>query len=51
VVVTGLFDSRTAILSLGALVVIGAVLLQRIDVAEGIRVARAEDERKRGNTE
>ncbi|MCH2440683.1 MAG: MFS transporter [Candidatus Poseidoniia archaeon] len=51
VVVTGLLDSRTAILSLGALVVIGAVLLQRIDVAEGIRVARAEDERKRGNTE
>ena len=51
VVVTGLLDSRTAILSLGALVVIGAVLLQRIDVAEGIRVARAEDERKRGNAE
>ena len=50
-VVTGLLDSRTAVLSLGALVVIGAVLLQRIDVEEGIRVARAEDERKRGNTE
>ena len=48
VIVTGIFDSRTAVLSLGALVVIGAVLLQRIDVEEGVRVARAEDDRKRG---
>ena len=44
-IVTGIFDSRTAVLSLGLLVVIGAILLQKVDVEEGIRVAKEEDER------
>ena len=44
-IVTGIFDSRTAVLSLGVLVVIGAILLQKVDVEEGIRVAKEEDER------
>ena len=44
-IVTGIFDSQTAVLSLGLLVVIGAILLQKVDVEEGIRVAKEEDER------
>ena len=51
VVVTGLVHSRNAILRLGAVVVTGAVLLRRINIAGGARVAGAEGEWKRGKAE
>jgi MFS-type transporter involved in bile tolerance (Atg22 family) len=40
---TVMFDSRVGILSIGALIIIGAVLMRWVDVEDGIAVARAED--------
>ena len=46
-VMTVWFDSRVGIFAISLLIVAGAILLRRVDVADGIAVARAEDERNR----
>jgi hypothetical protein len=45
-----LFDDRVAILSIGALILTGTVMMKWVDVEDGIAVANAEDERNRGTT-
>jgi UMF1 family MFS transporter len=40
---TIMYDSRVGILSIGVLIIIGAVLMRWVDVEDGIAVARAED--------
>ena len=47
---TTMFDSRVGIFSISLLIVGGAILLRRIDVEDGIAVAKAEDERNRSAT-
>lgn len=47
-VMTVWFDSRVGIFAISLLIVAGAILLRRVDVEDGIAVARAEDERNRG---
>ena len=42
------FDSRVGIFAISLLIVAGAILLRKVDVEDGIAVARAEDERNRG---
>ena len=46
-VMTVWFDSRVGIFAISLLIVAGAILLKRVDVEDGIAVARAEDERNR----
>ena len=41
------FDSRVGIFAISLLIVAGAIMLRRVDVEDGIAVARAEDERNR----
>ena len=48
---TVMFDSRVGILSIGVLIVIGAVMMRWVDVQDGIDVANAEDRRNRGESE
>ena len=46
-VMTVWFDSRAGIFAISLLIVAGAILLRKVDVEDGIAVARAEDERNR----
>jgi UMF1 family MFS transporter len=46
-VMTVWFDSRVGIFAISLLIVAGAILLRKVDVEDGIAVARAEDERNR----
>ena len=46
-VMTVWFDSRVGIFAISLLIVAGAIMLRRVDVEDGIAVARAEDERNR----
>ncbi len=46
-VMTVAFDSRVGIFSISLLIIGGAFMLRKIDVEDGIAVARAEDERNR----
>ena len=41
------FDSRAGIFAISLLIVAGAIMLRKVDVEDGIAVARAEDERNR----
>ena len=41
------FDSRVGIFAISLLIVAGAIMLRKVDVEDGIAVARAEDERNR----
>ena len=50
-IMTVLFDSRMGILSISLLIVAGAILLRKVDVEDGIAVAKAEDERNRSGAE
>ncbi len=50
-VMTVMFDSRVGIFAISLLIVAGAIILRRVDVEDGIAVARAEDERNRQRTE
>ena len=47
-VMTVWFDSRVGIFAISLLIVAGAIMLRKVDVEDGIAVARAEDERNRG---
>ena len=44
------FDSRVGIFSISILIIGGAILLRRVDVEDGIIVAKAEDERNRAKS-
>ena len=44
------FDSRVGIFSISILIIAGAILLRRVDVEDGIIVAKAEDERNRAKS-
>ena len=44
---TVMFDSRVGIFSISLLIVAGAIILRKVDVEDGIAVAKAEDERNR----
>lgn len=46
-IMTVWFDSRVGIFAISLLIVAGAVMLRKVDVEDGIAVARAEDERNR----
>lgn len=46
-VMTVMFDSRVGIFAISLLIVAGAIILRRVDVEDGIAVAKAEDERNR----
>ena len=46
-VMTVWFDSRVGIFAISLLIVAGAILLRKVDVDDGIAVAKAEDERNR----
>jgi UMF1 family MFS transporter len=46
-VMTVWFDSRVGIFAISLLIVAGAILLRKVDVEDGIAVARAEDARNR----
>jgi UMF1 family MFS transporter len=50
-VMTVMFDSRVGIFAISLLIVAGAIILRRVDVEDGIAVARAEDERNRQRSE
>ncbi|MGB2081110.1 MAG: MFS transporter [Poseidonia sp.] len=50
-VMTVMFDSRVGIFAISLLIVAGAIILRRVDVEDGIAVARAEDERNRQQSE
>ena len=50
-IMTVLFDSRMGIFSISLLIVAGAILLRKVDVEDGIAVAKAEDERNRSRAE
>ena len=43
------FDSRVGIFAISLLIVAGALLLRKVDVEDGIAVAKAEDERNRSS--
>jgi UMF1 family MFS transporter len=47
-IMTVWFDSRVGIFAISLLIVAGAVMLRKVDVEDGIAVARAEDARNRG---
>jgi UMF1 family MFS transporter len=49
-VMTVQFDSRVGIFAISLLIVAGAIMLSKVDVADGIAVAKAEDARNRGGT-
>ena len=46
VVVTGVLDSRVAVLSIMMLIIAGVITLKFVDVAAGVQVAGAEDLRR-----
>ncbi|MGB0594811.1 MAG: MFS transporter [Poseidonia sp.] len=46
-VMTVWFDSRVGIFAISLLIVAGAIMLRKVDVEDGIAVARAEDQRNR----
>ena len=46
-VMTVWFDSRVGIFAISLLIVAGAIILRKVDVEDGIAVAKAEDERNR----
>ena len=46
-----MFDSRVGIFSISLLIVAGAIILRKVDVEDGIAVAKAEDERNRAASE
>ena len=46
-VMTVWFDSRVGIFAISLLIVAGTIMLRKVDVEDGIAVARAEDERNR----
>jgi len=46
-IMTVWFDSRVGIFAISLLIVAGAIMLRKVDVEDGIAVARAEDERNR----
>ena len=46
-IMTVWFDSRVGIFAISLLIVAGAILLRKVDVEDGIAVAKAEDERNR----
>ena len=46
-VMTVWFDSRVGIFAISLLIVAGAIMLRRVDVEDGIAVAKAEDARNR----
>ena len=48
---TIMYDSRVGILSIGVLIIIGAVMMRWVDVQDGIDVANEEDRRNRGELE
>ena len=48
---TVMFDSRVGIFSISLLIVAGAIILRKVDVEDGIAVAKAEDERNRAASE
>ena len=41
------FDSRVGIFALSLLIIAGVLILRKVDVEDGIAVAKAEDERNR----
>ena len=41
------FDSRVGIFALSLLIIAGVIILRKVDVEDGIAVAKAEDERNR----
>ena len=50
-VMTVWFDSRVGIFAISLLIVAGAIILRKVDVEDGIAVAKAEDERNRSVSE
>ena len=44
------FDSRVGIFALSILIIAGVLILRKVDVEDGIAVAKAEDERNRSAT-
>ncbi|MEK9730314.1 MAG: MFS transporter [Candidatus Poseidoniales archaeon] len=48
-VMTVMFDSRVGIFAISLLIVAGAILLRRVDVEDGIAVAKAEDAKNRNS--
>jgi UMF1 family MFS transporter len=44
------FDSRVGIFALSILIIAGVLILRKVDVEDGIAVAKAEDERNRSST-
>ncbi len=50
-IMTVWFDSRVGIFAISLLIVAGAIILRRVDVEDGIAVAKAEDERNRSSAE
>lgn len=49
-VMTVMFDSRVGIFAISLLIVAGAIILRKVDVEDGIAVAKAEDARNRQQT-
>ena len=45
------FDSRVGIFALSILIIAGVIILRKVDVEDGIAVAKAEDERNRSSAE
>jgi len=45
------FDSRVGIFALSLLIIAGVIILRKVDVEDGIAVAKAEDERNRSSAE
>ena len=45
IAVTGIFDTRTAIVSILIIIILGTIGLRWVNVEEGIKVAREEDKR------
>ena len=45
IAVTGFFDTRTAIVSIVVIIILGTIGLRWVNIEEGIRVAKEEDER------
>ena len=44
------FDSRVGIFALSILIIAGVIILRKVDVEDGIAVAKAEDERNRSTS-
>jgi UMF1 family MFS transporter len=45
------FDSRVGIFALSILIIAGVIILRKVDVEDGIAVAKAEDERNRSTSQ